>query len=421
MINIKKNHSLAAVKKNLLTRFPIVEYVLKVIYINISRLLFRCKYHRNSVIEQSFLFECFKGKMVNDSPFALYQYLISHHAQARFTWVLDSSEHPLYVELQKKRNTRVVIYGSKEYFLAYAQSKYWIVNCRIPFQLVKKQGQIFIQCWHGTPLKKLGRDITTGNNTLASQASTRYMYLLEAKRVDYFVSPSRYASECFISSFGLQKSQILELGYPRNDALIKYSHDSVVKNEIKKSLNIAVYKTIILYAPTFRDNVYCNKRQSHILSNPLENIDFLDRFDDQFVFLYRGHYFAGLENESSRFIDVSDYNDVNDLFLISDLLITDYSSLFFDFAILNKPILFFMYDRKEYESKTRGFYLNIDRDLPGRISTVLPTLANDIFTVLAEQQQLSSFNTIFNPREDGCSAERVVKAVTNNESKNDGS
>jgi len=397
--------------RRILAKFPFIEFLFKIIYINLNRTVFWCTYQRQDIVGEAFLFECFKGKMVNDSPFAIYQYLLINFSWAKFTWVLSSPTHPMYLILKENKNTNVVIYGTDEYFQAYATSKYWVVNCRIPYRVVKKTGQVFVQCWHGTPLKKLGFDIQMDDNAKVSKSSLRYAYSIDARKMDYFISPSPYASRCFISGFGLKKEQILELGYPRNDALFHGSSDLDLIEKLKHSLNIAVDATVILYAPTWRDNSFCNERQSHVLHNPLENEGFLSKFSDEVVFLYRGHYFTDLQNESSRFIDVSDYNNINDLFLISDLLITDYSSVFFDYSLLNKPILFFMYDRNEYESKIRGVYLDLDNALPGKISSLLSTLADDIFSALNKTTDLSDFNKMFNPHEDGFSAQRVISAV----------
>ena len=139
--------------------------------------------------------------------------------------------------------------------------------------------------------------------------------------------------------------------------------------------------------------------------------EFLNKFSDDYIFLYRGHYFTALGNELSKFIDVSSYDNVNDLYLIADLLITDYSSVFFDFSILNKPTLFFMYDRNEYESKIRGMYLDLDNTLPGKISYLPSSLADDILISLNKKTDLSDFNAIYNPYEDGNSTQRVIDAI----------
>jgi CDP-glycerol glycerophosphotransferase len=317
----------------------------------------------------------------------------------------------MYLTLKSNKNTNVVLYGTHEYLQAYATSKFWIVNCRIPYRVVKKKGQVFVQCWHGTPLKKMGFDVETYAHPRMSKSDLRYAYSIEARSLDYFISPSPYASKCFISSFNLKKEKVLELGYPRNDALSQKHLDFDLIKKLKQSLNISVHETVVLYAPTWRDNSFCNERHSHILNNPLDNEDFLSKFSDDVVFLYRGHYFTELQNETSRFIDVTNYNNINDLFLISDLLVTDYSSVFFDYSLLNKPILFFMYDRNEYESKIRGMYLDLDNTLPGKISYLPSSLADDILISLNKKTDLSDFNAIYNPYEDGNSTQRVIDTI----------
>jgi CDP-glycerol glycerophosphotransferase len=229
--------------------------------------------------------------------------------------------------------------------------------------------------------------------------------------INHFISPSQYATKCFISSFNLEKEQVIEVGYPRNDQVVKYKDDSGYIKKLKEELKIPLNVKVILYAPTYRDNVYCNKKNSHVLSNPLDSTDFLSCFGDGYLFLYRGHYFTSENERSNQFLDVSSYDNVNDILLVSDLLITDYSSLFFDYSILEKPSLFYMYDRKVYENKTRGFYLDIDKSLPGTISTLPSSLASDILHALSTPSDLKAFNSSYNPYENGFSSKRVIDAI----------
>lgn len=397
--------------KRVLSKVECLDVWIKIFYIAIFKFIFKYKFKNLKIENDLFVFECFRGKMVNDSPLSIYKYLISQNFKGKYIWVLSSVEHPMYQFLSREEHTEVVIYETKEYFEAYATSKFWIINNRISRIIAKKPLQILVQCWHGTPLKKLGLDIENVNNALTSKSSMKHSYLKESEQINYFISPSPYASKCFISSFGLKKTQIVELGYPRNDTLVNNLLNIDLNRRLKLSLNIPIESTVILYAPTFRDNNFSNEKESHILHNPLEKECFLNNFNDDVVFLYRGHYFTQLSNDSSRFIDVSEYGDINELFLLSDLLITDYSSVFFDYSILNKPTLFFMYDRDEYELETRGFYLDIDNNLPGKISYQLVDLAEDILNILDNNADLSYFNRIFNPYEDGCSTERVVKHI----------
>jgi CDP-glycerol glycerophosphotransferase (TagB/SpsB family) len=399
------------VTRYFIAKIPLVDRLVRSIVIKLLKANFRARHRHMPFSENSFLFECFKGKMVNDSPFAIYKKLLLKYPEAEFTWVVSSLDHPMSSVLNQNRNTSVVSYGSDEYFRAYALSKFWIVNCRISPKIAKRAGQILVQCWHGTPLKKIGLDIQSDGNKKVSKASLRASYSSESRLIDFFISPSPYASKCFRSGFGLKSDQILEVGYPRNDELLLRSSDKQLIERIKKSFDIPSDKTVILYAPTWRDDSFSPHSATHVFRNPLLEEGFINKFGEDCYFLYRTHYFTDPNDAPSRFIDVSKYNNINNLFLISDLLITDYSSVFFDYALLDKPILFFMYDREEYESNIRGVYFSDDNCFPGTISTCLGDLAGRINEALNEKTDLKRFNNIFNPYEDGCSTERVVNAI----------
>ena len=393
--------------KHKLSNNEILDLISKFVIVNLAQSLFRLKYQWKKVNTDKVIFECFQGRSASDSPLAIYNELYKSRKDLSFVWVLNSVHHELYEELKGKRNTKVVVYGSKDYDYEYATAGYWVVNCRLPFRLVKKKQQKYVQCWHGTPLKKLGLDIDVGTYSTTSMAGMRYSYAVDSIRYDYFLSPSDYASKRFCSSFNIPSEKIVELGYPRNDSLIVDAENTQKKCDIKNSLNIPNDKKVILYAPTWRDKQYSSENQNYFFDNPLEDKRFIDEFDDSFVFLFRGHYFTESSKESRRFIDVSTYNDVNDLYLISDALITDYSSVFFDYALLNRPIYFFMYDREHYENEARGFYLNIERDLPGEIVSEIDGLVGRLKSMKKHTEHIE-FNHVYNSYEDGKSSKRVI-------------
>ncbi|AJR09519.1 teichoic acid biosynthesis protein F [Photobacterium gaetbulicola Gung47] len=266
-----------------------------------------------------------------------------------------------------------------------------------------------MQCWHGTPLKRLGLDVKASAYATSSLKGMYFSYLADSKRYDHFISPSEYASECFCSSFGIEPGKIIEQGYPRNDVLTNDVDNAEKLDAIRQSLGIEPGKKVILYAPTWRDNQYSKETGGFYFDNPLETEHFLSSFDDSYVFLFRGHYFSDSHKTQSRFVDVSTYNDVNDLYLISDALITDYSSVFFDYAILNRPIFFYMYDRAVYEKDVRGFYIDIDQDLPGPIFYDSHSLADALKSLKTVSHK--PFNERFNPYEDGCSTDRVIEKI----------
>ena len=204
---------------------------------------------------------------------------------------------------------------------------------------------------------------------------------------------------------------IIEKGYPRNDKLINYNNNDIEK--IKKDLHIPTDKKVILYAPTFRDD----EHTSGVGYTYKLNIDFdlLQKELKDYIILFRAHYFIANSFEFDKYKDfiynVSKYDDINDLYIISDLLITDYSSVFFDYAILERPIIFYMYDYDNYKNNLRDFYIDL-KELPGPIVKDEKNLVTSIKEKNNKYKNMySSFNKKFNPYEDGKSAERVVKEI----------
>ncbi|PSU14314.1 teichoic acid biosynthesis protein F [Photobacterium gaetbulicola] len=386
-----------------------LDLLFKYLTINIVRVLFFIKHGRKKVTPNKIIFECFQGKSIADSPFAIYKKMVSLANNFEFVWVVNSEPNDRLNRIVADSNIKLVQFGTKEYDHEYATAAFWITNCRLPFRFVKRKGQKYVQCWHGTPLKRLGLDVKASAYATSSLKGMYFSYLADSKRYDHFISPSEYASECFCSSFGIEPGKIIEQGYPRNDVLTNDVDNAEKLDAIRQSLGIEPGKKVILYAPTWRDNQYSKETGGFYFDNPLETEHFLSSFDDSYVFLFRGHYFSDSHKTQSRFVDVSTYNDVNDLYLISDALITDYSSVFFDYAILNRPIFFYMYDRAVYEKDVRGFYIDIDQDLPGPIFYDSHSLADALKSLKTVSHK--PFNERFNPYEDGCSTDRVIEKI----------
>ena len=179
---------------------------------------------------------------------------------------------------------------------------------------------------------------------------------------------------------------------------------------MKKKLRLDSTKRVVLYAPTWRDNHFNIKTGKHVLRNILDEESFTRDFENT-IFLYRGHYFTRPESSMNNFIDVSDYSNLNDLFLVSDVLITDYSSLFFDFLILEKQVIFYMPDLVEYANETRGFYLDVTTELPYLIAENIDELKKQLNGKKINIDKTINFNRQYNPYEDGSSSLRVIKEV----------
>ena len=329
---------------------------------------------KNSKIdEKMMIFSSFAGTAYTCSPKAIYEYVIKQpeYKDYKFIWAFKKPEEKL--KYFKDTRTEIIKYNSKEFIEKLSVAKYWIFNFKTPEYFIKKKDQVFIQCWHGTPLKRLGCDIQIEKGNKATELKDIHKsYINDAKKYNYFISPSSFATEKFISAFVLDKLKkeniIVEKGYPRNEHLFNYKEEEVEK--IKKKLNIPQDKKVILYAPTFRDNQYqAGRGHTYKLGINLLRLK-EELMDEGYIILMRLHYLVSNSIDISQFknfvYDVSNYEDINDLYIISDMLITDYSSVFFDYANLKRPILFFMYDLEEYKNNIRDFYLDLN-ELPGPI------------------------------------------------------
>ena len=222
--------------------------------------------------DKMMIFEAFFARKYACSPKAIYEYMLVTGVQTcalpillsdpaysdfKFVWAFRSTSDPEIKELFKGKRTILVKYKSKKYYRFYARAKYWVTNSRLPDCIVKKPEQVYIQCWHGTPLKKLGWDIEVrGNNALSSNREVKKQYKRDAARYTYMLSPSRFCTEKLTSAFNLRalgkEDIIVEKGYPRNDELFTFDDERV--SRIRQSLGIPDGKKVILYAPTWRDN-----------------------------------------------------------------------------------------------------------------------------------------------------------------------
>ena len=364
-------------------------------------------FNKKGINKNQIIFCSFKGDYYSDSPKYIYEYLYENYKDDYdFVWVLNDKK--VKIPGNPKRVTRF----SLEYFKEVARSKYWVINGRQFDPLDKKDSQVIVSTWHGTPLKKLGLDI---GNVYTMNPFIKHSYVNVSKQWDYLISPNRYTTNILKSCFGYQK-EIFESGYPRNDIL--YNADEEMVNRIKSSLNIPEDKKVILYAPTWRDDEFIDagliKFQLKLELDKLK-----EAFSDEYIKLIRTHYFIAdkldLSGVEDFAIDVSKYNDIAELYLISDLLITDYSSVFFDFANLKRPILYYTYDLDKYENVLRGFYIDIRKEVPGPLLETTDEVIDAIRNIdqLKEEykEKYDQFYERFCSIDDGNASKRIVEKV----------
>lgn len=330
----------------------------------------------DSVDSNTIVFESFGGKNYSDSPKYIYEYMQKNYPKLNYIWVFNNPDKNVITG-----NAEKVKKGSKEYYDAYSKAKFWVSNARLPLYLNKKENQIYIQTWHGTPLKRLANDMKVVRMPGTTTANYKKNFYAETSRWDYLVSPNRYSTNIFKTAFWMDEERTWEIGYPRNDVLVNRSDDQEYINQIKKDLNLPEGKKVIMYAPTWRDDEFVKK--GHYLFDLKINLENLQKeLGENYVILLRMHYLIAnaldLNGYEDFAIDVSNYSDISELYLISDALITDYSSVMFDFGILKRPQYFFAYDIEKYDKGLRGFYMDYMNDLPGEIITDEFKLAEEL-------------------------------------------
>ena len=373
--------------------------------------------------DKTIVFSCFNGKSYTCSPKAIYEYMLSDekYKDYKYIWFFSPEKINDYKFLEKNRNTKVISKNSKAYIKYLQISKYWFFNYKIADFIKPKKEQVFTQCWHGTPLKRLGYDLVHYDNQLNTPKEMKKRYKMETEKFSYFISPSKYASGVFRSGWNMKElgkeNIIIEKGYPRNDFLFKYTEKDV--SEIKQRIlgEDIKNKKIILYAPTYR----ANQHESGVGYVYKEEVDFSkmrEKLGDEFIILFRPHYFIAnvfdFEKYKGFVYDVSKVDDINELYVISDILITDYSSVFFDYANLKRPIIFYMYDLEYYRDKSNGFYFDVEKELPGKIIRTDDDLITEIIRVSKEftyDERYKKFNEKFNYLDDGEASKRVVEEI----------
>lgn len=376
-------------------------------------------YPFGKIDEKLVYFQTFSGRGYSDSPKAVYEYMLnsSQYRDFRFVWSFRDPEEYKKIDALNNSRTKIVKFRTRADNVALRTAKYWITNYRMLDHQYPRKGQVYVQCWHGTPLKRLGYDIQDGDNVMNSPAEVKEKYKSDARKFSYILSPSPFATEKFATAWNLketgQTNKILEVGYPRNDRLVNVTDEE--REDVRKLLGVQG-KKVILYAPTWRDN----QHESGMGYTYQTEVDF-DRLryklGDDYVILFRAHYLVSNSFDFEKYggfvIDASKHSDINDLFIASDMLITDYSSVFFDYANLHKPIIFYMYDLDYYASELRGFYLSLN-ELPGPIVKEEDALIKAILDadLWIKDVKYEEFHERFNPLDDGHASERLLKALT---------
>lgn len=294
------------------------------------------------------LFNSFGGKKFDDNPKAIYLYMKNDdkYKDYKLVWALNNPNIVDGLNIDYVKNNSI------KFFITALKAKYWITNSSIERGLkFKKKDTICINTWHGSVIKKI--DIE------------KERLVFRTSMDDYLYAQSQIDVNYFSKKWNFPKERIVLSGYPRNDELCNVTNDEII--EIKRKLNISLDKKVIIYAPTFRDNDY-DKNGCYIAPS-INLVKWKEKLSNEYILLFRAHYEINkvLNIKEDDFLyNVTEYPCLNDLLKISDIMISDYSSIMIDYSILERPIFCFAYDYDKY-CRERGTAYNLRTELPNGI------------------------------------------------------
>lgn len=373
-------------------------------------------YKEYEVADNIILYEAYAGRGMICSPYAIFKIFQKRSDFNSYihVWVVESSERKSELMKQYTQpNVKFVIRDSEEYCKYLCMAKFLINNLSFPNYFTKKEEQVYINTWHGIPLKTLGFDIPdgriTGLNTIRNFLS-----------VDVFLSPNRFMTERFQHAFrleGLYEGHIMESGMPRNDNLFHTDRKKIIEELRRCGVEVDEGKKLILYAPTWKGEKYSNPDTSteqyfRLMEEVEKNID-----TDKYQILVKPHQIVYKnivekgEKVTNKFIPAT--IDTNEILSVVDILISDYSSIYFDYLATGKPIIFYIPDLEDYR-KQRGLYFGIDK-LPGPITQSLQELGElfenltDVLDLFKEKYEIERNWACGN--DDGKVCERVIEKI----------
>lgn len=375
-------------------------------------------YDQSIVDDNVVLYEARDGQSITDSPLAIFRYLASHedYHDLKHVWVVtDNSQENLKrmvanipVALQRKiiwvkRNTT-------EYAKWLLRAKYLITNSTFQSFWHKKPDQVYINTWHGTPLKFMGYDIPGSKTSLKNVQRNLLM-------ADYIISPNEHTSHVFLDRYklnGLYQGEVLEGGYPRIDLTYADENEQTINYLKHHQVVIDETKPVVMYTPTWKGTSISNPSGS--INQIYEEIKVLQRLNPDKNILVKVHPYAyklASQHQALKQYLVPDEMDANLILGITDILITDYSSIFFDFMVTDKPIIFYAWDHELYSSY-RGMYFD-DEELPGPILDDIEAVGLSLQNVDQIQREYTpkyqALKDQVVPYDDGHVTERMVTTI----------
>ncbi|MFB9358857.1 bifunctional glycosyltransferase/CDP-glycerol:glycerophosphate glycerophosphotransferase [Actinoplanes nipponensis] len=333
------------------------------------------------------------------NPAAIYEKARELAPGIRGVWVVKRGHRPLPGGVEH------VVSGSRAYYRTIARAKYLINNATFPPEVVKRPGAVHVQTHHGTPLKTMGLDQPKFPASTVGFDAGRMRRNIA--KWDFSITANRHTTLLWDRQFPI-RGETLETGYPRNDRLAVATAADVAA--ARAELGLAPGERVVLYAPTHRE--------WHAAFTPVLDVDALaEALGPDTRVLLRGHYFYGLAGfppRHPRVTDVSAFPTVETLYLAADVLITDFSSVMFDYAVLDRPLVIFAPDWEIYRA-VRGVTFDLATEHPGTFARTVEELVAAFRTGQVDGAEAAAARARFRERfcalEDGRAAERVVRRV----------
>lgn len=355
------------------------------------------------VRQRTILYESYAGLSISDNPFALFEYLVTTPGYDEWThaWVV-AEEAQVPARLRSMPNVILVRRDSDLYLRYLATASHLVNNSTFPSWFIRREEQRYLNTWHGTPLKTLMKDI---KGTFMERTNTARNLL----HCTHLISPNEHTSDVLLRGGDIASifsGKVAETGYPRIDRMVNASDET--KDELRRQLGLVPERPVVLYAPTWRGTFGSGEVE---VDRVLADLERMSSADCQLLF--RGHYTvaAKLDDMSLPVKVVPQVVDACELLAITDVLVTDYSSIFFDFLPARRPIVYYAYDLEEY-AEQRGLYFDMT-DLPGALcrdaDELIAALDAALGKALPVSDEYARACATFCPYEDGQATRRVVE------------
>jgi CDP-glycerol glycerophosphotransferase len=349
-----------------------------------------------------FVYNSFYGRY-SDSPRAVYERLLGVEGDHTHVWLVGEGHQHGF-----PAGADTVTIGGEECRAVLESADVVVSNTYLELDWTKQPGTVYLQTWHGTPLKRIHYDAP------AIGPDDRLQLLdVDVARWDYLLSPNRPSTERLRKALRYEGT-VVETGYPRNDLLLADDRDAR-RAAVRAELGLAEGTRAVLYVPTWRDDEY----YAQDVALGLDVAAFAGTMGEGWCLLPRIHYYMAdrfaLPQDDPRVRDVSYYPDIRDLYLAADVMVTDYSSAMFDFAVTGKPMIFYAYDLAHYRDSVRGFYFDFIPDAPGPVVETMPALLDALPRLDSLQdeyrERYAAFRELFCHLEDGRATDRVIELL----------